>query len=126
MTTAFLSAGDISRLTAADSISADTLVPVVQNGVLQTATASQIGNQTLGNIVLYASKGTFALNGVNPVEIVDSAIVEGSFISFSLITANGTPGLYPNSQTVTPGEGFSVTGLAGDTSLYKYINIIAP
>lgn len=62
---------------------------------------------------------TAAANGATPVAVVDAAVTANSIITLSLKTAGGTPhGAFVSS--VTPGTGFSINSLAGDTSTYTY------
>jgi hypothetical protein len=62
---------------------------------------------------------TPAANGATPVAVTDAAVTANSTIALTLKTAAGTPhGAFVSS--VTPGTGFSINSLAGDTSTYTY------
>lgn len=66
--------------------------------------------------------GTVTLNGATPVVVADARVKANSFVSFSLKTVGGTVSpTNPNLQTITPGTGFTVAGVAGDTSTYVYV-----
>lgn len=69
---------------------------------------------------LSVTYGTFTLNGATPVTVANSAVTGSSIIDISLKTVGGTVGAVPAPQTVTPGTGFTVSGTAGDTSVYSY------
>lgn len=65
--------------------------------------------------------GTLTLNGATPVVVADVRVKAGSIIMFSLKTVGGTVSpTCPNVLTVTPGTGFTVGGVALDTSVYNY------
>lgn len=65
--------------------------------------------------------GTYVNNGATPVTVVDANVTAGSIISFTLKTVGGTVSASaPNIKTITPGTGFTVAGLASDTSTYNY------
>lgn len=62
---------------------------------------------------------TGAANGATPVAVVDARVTATSIIALSLNTTGGTPhGAFVSS--ITPGTGFSINSLAGDTSTYNY------
>lgn len=69
----------------------------------------------------YAHVGSYINNGATPVTVADANVTASSIISFTLKTAGGTvsPGA-PNVKTITPGTGFTVSGVALDTSTYNY------
>lgn len=65
--------------------------------------------------------GTYVNNGATPVTVSDTNVTAGSIISFTLKTVGGTVSASaPNVKTITPGTGFTVAGLASDTSTYNY------
>lgn len=65
--------------------------------------------------------GTYINNGATPVTVADASVTAGSIISFTLKTIGGTVSASaPNVKTITPGTGFTVAGLASDTSTYNY------
>lgn len=65
--------------------------------------------------------GTVALNGATPVVVADARVGAGSIIVFTLKTVGGTvSATAPNILTITPGTGFTVAGVALDTSIYNY------
>lgn len=70
---------------------------------------------------LPAGGGTFILNGATPVTVSDTRVTANSIICISLKTVGGTVSpSCPNVLTVTPGTGFTVGGVALDTSTYNY------
>lgn len=65
--------------------------------------------------------GTVILNGATPVVVPDKRVGAGSIIVFTLKTVGGTvSATAPNILTITPGTGFTVAGVALDTSTYNY------
>lgn len=69
----------------------------------------------------FPASGTYINNGVTPVTVANAAVTSGSIISFTLKTVGGTVSASaPNVKTITPGTGFTVAGLASDTSTYNY------
>ena len=68
--------------------------------------------------------GTVVLNGATPVAVVDVGVDVGSIIIFTLNTVGGTVSpTAPNVLSKTPGVGFTVGGVALDTSTYSWIRI---
>jgi hypothetical protein len=68
-----------------------------------------------------ASGGTLTLNGATPVVVANTRVTANSIIIFTLKTAAGTVSpTAPNVLTITPGAGFTVGGVALDTSVYNY------
>jgi hypothetical protein len=79
--------------------------------------------QTAGpqSAAMLASGGTFTLNGATPVAVVNARVTANSIIIITLKTAAGTVSpTAPNVLTITPGTGFTVGGVAADTSDYNY------
>lgn len=71
--------------------------------------------------LLPAGGGTVVLNGATPVTVADKRVGAGSIIVFTLKTVGGTVSpTAPNILTITPGTGFTVAGVALDTSTYNY------
>lgn len=69
----------------------------------------------------FPSVGTYVNNGATPVTVANTAVTAGSNIIFTLKTVGGTVSASPpNIKTITPGTGFTVAGLASDTSTYNY------
>lgn len=65
--------------------------------------------------------GTVVLNGATPVVVADARVTANSIIVFTLKTVGGTVGpTAPNILTITPGTGFTVAGVALDTSTYNW------
>lgn len=82
-----------------------------------TATLTMVGV----NQGYFPSFGTYVNNGVTPVTVANTAVTAGSIISFTLKTVGGTVSAgAPNVKTITPGTGFTVAGVASDTSTYNY------
>lgn len=79
------------------------------------ATAQQVGN--LAGI----QQGTATANGATAVPVADVRITTNSVVLFGLKTVGGTPGGQPYMSAVTPGTGFSIKSVAGDTSVYNYV-----
>lgn len=69
------------------------------------------------------TRGTVTLNGATPVTVAAPLLTANSDINFTLKTVGGTVGAAPAVQTVTPGTGFTVSGTAGDTSVYNWYMI---
>ena len=67
------------------------------------------------------TRGTVTLNGATPVTVAAPLVTANSNISFTLKTVGGSVGAIPAIQTITPGVGFTVSGSAGDTSVYSYV-----
>lgn len=63
---------------------------------------------------------TVTLNEDTPVVVSDTGVTDSSVILFTLKTVGGTVGINPTIQTITPGVGFTVAGIPGDTSVYNY------
>lgn len=64
--------------------------------------------------------GTFVANGVTPVTVNNTSVAVTDAIIISLNTAGGTVGTAPSVQTITAGVGFTVAGIALDSSTYNY------
>jgi len=74
--------------------------------------------------VLPQAAGTVIMNGATPVVVADAGVDAGSIIIFTLKTVGGTVSpTAPNVLTITPGTGFTVGGVAGDSSTYNYVRI---
>lgn len=69
----------------------------------------------------FPAAGTFTANGATPVTVTNSAVTATSQIDITLKTVGGTVSpTRPNVLTITPGTGFTVGGVASDTSVYNY------
>lgn len=69
----------------------------------------------------FPSVGTYINNGATAVTVSNTAVTANSSIIFTLKTVGGTVSASaPNIKTITPGTGFTVAGLASDTSTYNY------
>lgn len=65
--------------------------------------------------------GTFTSNGSTPVTVANASVSPTSQILVTLKTVGGTVGTSaPNVRTITPGTGFTIAGIALDTSVYNY------
>lgn len=64
--------------------------------------------------------GTFVNNGATPVTVSNTNIAISDGIVVSLNTVGGTVGALPTIKTITAATGFTVAGVAGDTSTYNY------
>lgn len=84
-----------------------------------------MANETLGGLFrLFNSgrRGTYVNNGATPVTVNNKLVTANSVIIFTLKTVGGTVSASaPNVKTITPGVGFTVAGLASDTSTYTYL-----
>lgn len=66
--------------------------------------------------------GTFVINGATPVTVADANVTSTSVFVFSLNTVGGTVSpTAPNVLTKTAGTGFTVGGVASDSSTYAYV-----
>lgn len=72
---------------------------------------------------IYSSRrGTVTVNGVTNVSVTNSEVTANSVIILTVKTIGGTMrNAYVSS--VTPGTGFTVRSLTGDTSVYNYLII---
>lgn len=69
----------------------------------------------------FPSSGTYINNGASAVTVANTAVTANSNILFTLKSVGGTVSASaPNIKTITPGTGFTVAGLASDTSTYNY------
>ena len=80
------------------------------------------GGATIGGV--RSKGGTFTANGATPVTVADTGVTANSIILITLKTVGGTvsPTL-PNVLTITPGTGFTVGGVAADTSQYNWVRL---
>lgn len=66
--------------------------------------------------------GTFVANGATAVVVADPRVQLGTIIIPSLRVVGGTvSATLPSVKTITPGVGFTISGLASDTSTYNYV-----
>ena len=82
-----------------------------------------MANETLGGMwrIFRGRSGTVTINQATPVAVANKLITADSVIVYTVKTVGGTvsaSGL--NTLTKTPGTGFTVAGLSGDTSVYSY------
>lgn len=67
---------------------------------------------------------TFVCNGVTPVTVAWPSFTANSVVIATIKTQGGTSSAtMPNVLTVTPGTGFTIAGLASDTSTYNLLII---
>jgi len=64
--------------------------------------------------------GTFTANGATAVVVPATQVTANSQVNITLKTVGGTPAGAPFLSAITPGTGFSVKSVAGDTSVYNY------
>jgi hypothetical protein len=104
------------------TISGQNIVPA--NAVVQyLATYNVDGTVTMVAVMqsFFTKRGTFVANGATPVVIADARVTAGSQINITLKTVGGTVSpSCPTPVTITPGTGFNVAGIVGDTSTYNY------
>lgn len=68
--------------------------------------------------------GTFTANGATPVTVANATVTANSQVLVTLKTVGGTVGTSgPNVRTITAGTGFTIAGIALDTSVYNYMII---
>jgi len=82
-----------------------------------------MANETLGGMwrIFKGRSGTVTLNGATPVAVANKLITADSVVVLTVKTPAGTVSpTAPNVLTITPGTGFTVAGVALDTSLYNY------
>lgn len=97
----------------------DSTVTVNDTTGLQTFT--NIGGTIALKSGANAKCGTVTLTGATPVSVANTSITANSIIIFTLKTVGGTVSpTSPNVQTITPATGFTVAGVALDTSTYNY------
>lgn len=94
------------------------LVPIIAGGPIQQVASAA----SLAAVLPPASRvGTVTLNGATPVAVANTNVTANSIIVLTLKTAAGTVSpTMPNVLSITPGTGFSVGGVAADTSVYNY------
>jgi hypothetical protein len=101
------------------------LQPGQQNAnLINGGNASRIPVDNGGSVIagILANGGTVTLNGATPVAVANANVTANSVIIFTLKTAAGTVSpTAPNVLTITPGTGFTVGGVALDTSVYNYV-----
>lgn len=106
---------DLSKLIAATPLASIQVGTIA--ATLVTALTAQIGTllvTQLGHV------GTFTLNGATPVVVANANITANSQIEYTFKTLGGTPGAYPAITAISVGTSFTITGTAGDTSIYNY------
>lgn len=70
----------------------------------------------------FETGGVFTCNGATPVTVADTRVTANSSVVITLKTAAGTVGTSaPNIRTITAGTGFTIAGIALDTSVYNYL-----
>lgn len=90
------------------------LTPAAKPGAIPVQNAGPLG------AAMAASGGTLTLNGATPVAVVNARVTANSIIILTLKTVGGTVSpTMPNVLTITPGTGFTVGGVAADTSVYN-------
>lgn len=101
----------------------------IVNNLQGTGTPGPVTATTLnGNTVTTGTgtisptySGTFTLNGVTPVTVANTNVTANSQVLVTLKTVGGTVGTSaPNVRTITAGTGFTIAGIASDTSIYNY------
>jgi hypothetical protein len=94
---------------------------VLRSQTVDTGINITTGGLSPVNRTINQSVGTFVANGVTPVTVADTYVTANSVIVITLKTVGGTVSPTPlYIPTITPGTGFTVAGLASDTSTYNY------
>lgn len=98
--------------------------------VAANCTATYFVEYTAANTVVFTLidkthpkvvSGTVTLTGATPVVVANVNVTANSVIAIGLKTVGGTVSpTAPNLITVTPGTGFTIAGVALDTSVYNY------
>lgn len=86
-----------------------------------------MANETLGgmNRIFKGRSGTWVCDGTNAVTVANPLITANSVVLTTIKTVGGTvSATMPNVKTITPGTGFTISGLASDTSTYNYVIIL--
>ena len=81
---------------------------------------------TLGGMqrITKGRSGTWICNGTNAITVANKLITAHSVVISTIKTVGGTvSATMPNVKTITPGTGFTISGLASDTSTYNYVII---
>lgn len=104
------------------TVSGITIVPANSSvQYLITYTAAATITMVGAMLSYFPSSGTYINNGASAVTVANTAVTANSNIVFTLKTVGGTVSASaPNVKTITPGTGFTVAGLASDTSTYNY------
>lgn len=82
-----------------------------------------MANETLGGMwrIFGGRSGTWICNGASAVTVANPLITANSVVVTTIKTVGGTvSATMPNVKTITPGVGFTISGLASDTSTYNY------
>ncbi len=109
------------------SVAIPAAVAAFQSGVLTLTGFPTLGRIPIDNggpefTNIREAAGTLTLNGATPVTVANANVTAGSIVIFTLKTVGGTVSpTAPNVLTITPGTGFTVGGVALDTSIYNYV-----
>ncbi len=111
----------ITALTASAIIGESWVYVYVNNTVAVATLAAGSGVTLTGSATVPPIAGTFTANGATPVTVSNTAVTATSQIDITLKTVGGTVSpTRPNILTITAGTGFTVGGVASDTSVYNY------
>ena len=107
---------------------ANTILTLANTGNVTANTGNLVmGTAAKGLVLKQGSNGkcgTFVLNGATPVTVSNTSIAITDTIVCSLNTVGGTVGTSgPNVRTITAATGFTIAGVALDTSTYNYVII---
>lgn len=105
----------VTVASASTTINIGDLIPTAGNIVFGTAAKTIVLKQGANGCC-----GTFVANGVTPVTVSNTNVAITDCIVISLNTAGGTVGTDPAVRTITAGVGFTVAGVALDSSTYNY------
>lgn len=103
------------------TVSVITVVPANSTAsYMLTYTAAATLTMVGFELALAPTTSTFTSNGATPVTVANTAVSPNSIITTTLKTVGGTVGATQTIKTITPGTGFTIVGLASDTSVYNY------
>jgi hypothetical protein len=113
----------LATLAAGSGVTLTGAVPVSPNSsatFLMTYTGAGAVSMVLIDTANFPHSGTFTANNATAVVVSDTNITATSSLDITLKTVGGTPAGSPFLSAITPGTGFSVKSVAGDTSVYNY------
>lgn len=108
-----------SQVTLSGATSGQTIIKSTDIAGSGTLTLPTVTGTLLASAT--GSTGTFTATGVTPVTVSNTNVTANSQVLVTLKTVGGTVGTSaPNVRTITVGTGFTIAGIALDTSVYNY------